>query len=252
MTMNDEMAQRAIRESLIVAQDGGTFAPTWRPATVQARSVAPDSASVLVDGDSVALDAQNVTGTQLSVGQRVLVLFVPPHGIFVHSLIGPATGWVELDHQVLTAAAATFTFTPPQSGYLDLKFIMRASSDQAGDQNVLLTLNGDLGANYFRLPFINVGGVVGVAGALSTIITAVPATANRISNNTITIVEYMSAREKQIFSLVSSQGSISQIGMEHITWFNAVALNPIVTVQFTAAVGNFEIGNSMTMLGLVV
>lgn len=256
----ERVALRAARDTVANSPTTGLMTqPSWVGGTVQVLCSPGEEASVMLDGDAAgggtAIGAMNLTGQVLLVNARVLVLIRPSGGAVVDGVTGGngGLGWHLLETKTLTAATAAFTFTPPTAGYTDLKFLMKASSDQAADQNVDLALNGDTTVgNYFRLTMLNVGGVyAGGAGGVSRIIAAVPAFAARESLNEITIAGYLSAvNNKQVFATVSSQGSLSQIGVEHLTWFGGSSTSPITTVAFTPAAGNFEAGNSVSMLGL--
>lgn len=54
-----------------------------RPATVEAFTAADGIAIVTVDGDTGPAEAQVVTAYPLLAGDRVFVLFAPPHGLLV-------------------------------------------------------------------------------------------------------------------------------------------------------------------------
>lgn len=72
MTVASAVMERTIQQSPI---------PLTRTGTVVAAGLR--SVGVLVDGDTVHLSAQNITQMWLVVGQRVTVMFMPPHGVFV-------------------------------------------------------------------------------------------------------------------------------------------------------------------------
>lgn len=61
-----------------------------RPATVESFSSSTQVATALIDGDdAVAIPVQNITGVDLTEGQRVMVLFQRPHGAFVIGFAAP-------------------------------------------------------------------------------------------------------------------------------------------------------------------
>jgi hypothetical protein len=64
-----------------------TRIPTWRPGTTSSASDTGDDLSVLCDGDTATVPAVNATGFYVPASTRVLVLFTPPHGIWVAHVI---------------------------------------------------------------------------------------------------------------------------------------------------------------------
>lgn len=84
---------RLARETVQQAASTGDLPiPDYRPGTVQDTISSPGtSVSVLLDGDTSvdnAIFAQNVTGSQLTNGQRVLVMKLDPHGALVVNVLG--------------------------------------------------------------------------------------------------------------------------------------------------------------------
>ena len=77
-----ETAKAAAGEAI---QDTPT--PTIRPGTIVTVSTAAGEASVLVDGDTLPIDAQLV-GPIPTPGVRVMVIYNPPHGAFILGQLG--------------------------------------------------------------------------------------------------------------------------------------------------------------------
>jgi hypothetical protein len=76
---------------------GGLVAPQViaRPGTtVQPNAVPGDPALVQVDGDDEAVPVVNATGQGLGAGDRVLVTWHPPHGVYATSILRKQ-GWVD-------------------------------------------------------------------------------------------------------------------------------------------------------------
>lgn len=59
--------------------------PQWIPGTIQAFDPGSGLAQVKVDGDPADqfTPVQSIVGANLVPGERVIVLFVPPHGAFI-------------------------------------------------------------------------------------------------------------------------------------------------------------------------
>ncbi len=92
-----ERTSRMIREAMINAQRGLLAGPVFRPGTVAAQ--AGDYINVRADGDSDTINAINASGLSLPAGARVMLVFVPPHGVFASGLIGTmATSWVPVTY----------------------------------------------------------------------------------------------------------------------------------------------------------
>lgn len=85
MTARDDMmivAEHAVKK----AKAGGVVV---RPAQVNSWDSSTGEAIVTIDGDSSTAAAQVITGFPLRAGDRVVTMFVPPHGLLV---VGHANG----------------------------------------------------------------------------------------------------------------------------------------------------------------
>lgn len=83
--------EQALRR-LVQAQALTTPTPVilLRPGSVESFTPGTQAATVLVDGDDVtAIPVQNITGVNLTAGQRVMVLFQRPHGAYVIGFAAP-------------------------------------------------------------------------------------------------------------------------------------------------------------------
>lgn len=72
-------------------------APRMLPGTVRVAGSGTETVTVQIDeptlsGEPASIPAANLTGVFLRSGDRVMVQFWPPHGVFVTSLIGVAGG----------------------------------------------------------------------------------------------------------------------------------------------------------------
>lgn len=83
--------------------------PLYRPGTTAAQG--ETIISVLADGDTAPIDASNLTGRLLPPGARVMLLFTPPHGVFIAGILGqvPMIGYAPVVTQsaTVTWSAAT-------------------------------------------------------------------------------------------------------------------------------------------------
>lgn len=90
-------AQRAAAETVrqLAAGTGGAAIgiPVHRVATVQGTQGPGGEAQIAVDGEGTTVPAVNATGFSVTAGDRVLVLWHPPHGVHIISkLSGEADG----------------------------------------------------------------------------------------------------------------------------------------------------------------
>lgn len=69
-----------------------TPVPTIRAATVAQPPAANGTVSVLIDGDTLPSQCEIIGSDSLTAGDRVLVLFVPPHGAYVFGQHGGSSG----------------------------------------------------------------------------------------------------------------------------------------------------------------
>jgi len=76
-------ASAAVRRAAVV-----TPRPTMRAGTVQQPVAGDGTMSVLVDGDTVASTVEFVAASTITTGDRVMVMFFPPHGAFVMGRVG--------------------------------------------------------------------------------------------------------------------------------------------------------------------
>lgn len=65
--------------------------PTVKPGTVGATANAGAEVSVRADGDTVAVPAVNASGVVLEAGDRVLIRWEPPNGVYVENLLARAS-----------------------------------------------------------------------------------------------------------------------------------------------------------------
>lgn len=64
--------------------------PAYRPASVFADAIPGATVAITLDGDVGTVDAQNITGSYLSAGQRVMAIKLDPHGVVITNTIGSA------------------------------------------------------------------------------------------------------------------------------------------------------------------
>lgn len=239
---------RAAREVLKAAPTTGLLTqPSWVPATVSGDTDPGDNATVRVDGDTDPLTggALNGTGSVVADGTRVLVLVRPNGGAVIQGrldapAVDPELGWVMIEHRTVSGAASV-SFTPPTSGYVDLRFRHRVKSNQAADQAVNISYNGDTTtANYFRQLLVSLAGTPTGASAASRNAWNATGTAatDRVGVGETIVYDYLSAADdKQSLTMMFAQSSTGIAGVVGIVWFQGNSHNPITTVTFTPAAG---------------
>lgn len=96
-----------------------TATTTWRPGIAVAVNATTGAARVIVDGDSNAINL-TIIGEAPLVGQRVMVVFVPPSAVFAFAMLS-------------SAVRGPFTYTPTVSGWSLGNGTVTGTYSQRGD-----------------------------------------------------------------------------------------------------------------------
>jgi hypothetical protein len=118
-----------------------------------------DDSSVIFDGDGTVVSDSitNITGQQLTAGDRVYVMSVPPAGNYV---TGFATPRFWMRQQILTTTTAVVIFNNIPASLSRLEIFWRGATNLAGAVSARMDVNGDSSVQYTTLDVAGTGGAV--------------------------------------------------------------------------------------------
>jgi len=164
--------------------------------------------------------------------------------------------YVLLERTELNASAASVTFANiPQSGYTDLKVVMSARTDRAGQtvSDTKMEFNGDTASNYSSRRLFGDGATVysdSYSFAYIGINPASNATANTFSNTEIYIPNYLSSASKSYSNDATQENNTTTAYAFFIAgrWTGTAAINSIKL--FDANSTNFVAGSTFSLYGI--
>lgn len=231
-------------------------APVVMPATVQSSGSSVTQVPVVPDdGDGAVLYCQNVTGSTLLAGQRVIIEYYQ-HGAFIVGFAHVHHALDLVEQRVLTATSASETFTLP-TGYRHLRFVIVAMATGAAVVGLSLRHNGNSGAIYdYQLNYNNAGAMATLRGAAGTSgyagLVGAAAGWSVPAVSVITLFDYASAAAS-VFGPWQFHGTAQESAADFAYWGGGAtraSVKPLTTMQFFPGAGSFAAGAVLEMIGM--
>lgn len=251
---------REVIASAIRGDGGSARIPVQvkKPAVVVNASGPQGTVSVKVDGDSGTINAINATGRAIMPGARVLVDFIPPHGVFVTGSLN--TDWsdeVLIAGGLLAASVASLDVSQIPQDFHHLRLIGSFRTDSGADQDIHLTVNGD-SSNVYYLSYHHVSAGVVSAGEGSATSWSISSAPGAPTDNgywdfcDLRFYNYQAPGLVKRPNMRGERGSWDSGGnlMSTIQGvYNTTVAAAITSMRMVSAAGNINVGSEWALYG---
>lgn len=178
-------------------------------------------------------------------------------GIMASSRLASTNSYESIATAVGTGSSGVITFSviPGTYKHLQVRAIVRNTSTGTGEQSVLVTANGDTGANYATHRLTGNGSAAGAQSYTSG--TAIVPYFNSSNGNAASIygvyvwdiLDYANTSKNKTFRLLggSDFNGSGTVGLISGAWFNT---NAITSLTFTSGGGNWTTATQYALYGI--